>query len=122
MTLTSNLGPTFVLAPDAIRRMETGAETELALDQIVRVRAMTVGGGGVLELVAADGRKLVVVSSRELGRGSPRLTEPARSEYHGFVRELHRHLVATGRPVEYLGGLIFKKRYDPLAIPDNVMP
>lgn len=120
--LTSNLGPFFELGPTAIRKREKGVETVFALDDIVRVRAFMLGGGGGLELVTADGRKMIVVSSREMGRGSPRLTEPARGQYRAFVAALHSRLVASGRPIDFVRGLIFKKRYDPRAIPEAVLP
>ena len=123
LRLTSNLGATFTLGPESIRRLDNkGTETVLAFDNIVRVRAMTIGGGGVLELSAGDGRKMVVVSSREIGRGSPRLKEPARSEYVTFATELHRRLAATGNSVQFVRGWIFKKPYDPLALPSSVLP
>jgi len=122
LRLTSNLGPIFLLGPESIRRLDNGKETVFAYDNITRVRAMLLGGGGVIELSAGDGRKMVVVSSREQGRGSPRLKEPARSEYISFATELHRRLAATGNSIQFVRGLIFKKAYDPLAIPDALMP
>ena len=121
MHLESNLGVSFDLGPDTITRREKGVETILALADVVRVRAFTLGGGGGLELVASDGRKFLVVSSREIGRGSPRLTEPARGQYRAFAAELHRNLAARG-DVTFVRGLIFKKAYDPLAIPEDALP
>ena len=122
ITLFSNLGPQFTLGPETIRRLDNGVEEVLAFDNIVRVRAMTLGGGGVVELTAGDGRKMLVVSSRETGRGSPRLKEPARGDYRNFAAELHRRLAACGHPIQFVGGMIFKKPYDPLAIPDKLLP
>jgi hypothetical protein len=123
LRLTSNLGPVFLLGSESIRCIDgKGQETVLAFDNITRVRAMTLGGGGVLELSAGDGRKMVVVSSREVGRGSPPLTEPARSEYIAFVTELHRRLAGRGTAVRYVRGWIFKKPYDPLVLPESVLP
>jgi hypothetical protein len=123
LRLSSNLGATFTLGPESIRRLDSkGQETVLAFDNITRVRAMTLGGGGVLELSAGDGRKMVVASSREIGRGSPRLKEPARGEYIAFATELHRRLAATGNSIQFVRGWIFKKAYDPLALPASVLP
>lgn len=121
MHLESNLGATFDLGPETITKSEKGVVTIMRLADIVRVRALTLGGGGVLELVTADDRKMVVVSSREIGRGSPRLREPARGEYRAFAAELHRRLAASGN-VTFVRGLIFKKRYDPTSIPESVLP
>jgi hypothetical protein len=123
LRMSSNLGATFTLGPESIRCLDgKGAETVLAFDNVMRVRAMVLGGGGVLELAAGDGRKMVVCSSREIGRGSPRLKEPARSEYITFITELHRRLAATGNSIRFVRGWIFKKPYDPLAIPPAVLP
>jgi hypothetical protein len=121
MHLESNLGATFDLGPETITKWEKGGETIMKLADIVRVRSFTLGGGGVMELATADGRKLLVVSSREIGRGSPRLKEPARGEYRAFAAELHRRLAATGN-AKFVRGLIFKKAYDPAAIPEAVLP
>jgi hypothetical protein len=121
MHLESNLGATFDLGPETITKREKGGETIMRLADVVRVRSFRLGGGGVMELVAADGRKLLVVSSREIGRGSPRLKEPARGAYRAFAAELHRRLAMTGKTA-FVRGLIFKKPYDPHAIPDAVLP
>jgi len=121
MHLESNLGAKFDLGPETITKWDQGGESIMKLADIVRVRSFTLGGGGVMELAAADGRKLVVVSSRETGRGSPRLKEPARGEYRAFAAELHRRLAASGN-VKFVRGVIFKKPYDPLAIPDAALP
>ena len=119
--LISNLGARFELAADTLRCFEKGKETAISLPDVVRVKAMMLGGGGVLELTTADGRKVVVVSSREIGRGTKRLKEPARSEYRTFAAELHRRLATSGK-VDFISGWIFKKRYDPLALPENILP
>ncbi len=121
MHLESNLGATFDLGPETITKWEKGRETIMKLADLVRVRSFTLGGGGVMELVASDGRKLIVVSSREIGRGSPRLKEPARGEYRAFAEELHRRLAALGNTT-FVRGVIFKKPYDPHAIPEAVLP
>ena len=121
MHLQSNLGATFDLGPETITKREKGTETIMRLADVVRVRSLLLGGGGVMELAAADGGKLVVVSSREIGRGSPRLKEPARGEYRAFAAELHRLLASIGTAT-FVRGLIFKKRYDPTAIPEAVLP
>jgi len=119
LALRSNLGASFELGPDTIRRRDDkGAETVFALDNITRVRALVLGGGGVLELASGD-QKMVVVSSREV-RGP--ISEAARREYIEFVTELHRRLIAKGHPVEFVGGMIFKRKYDPRAIPPKLLP
>jgi hypothetical protein len=93
-----------------------------AFSNVTRVQSIMLGGGGVIELTATSGDKMIVCSSREIGRGSPRLKEPARGEYRLFTTELHKRLVAAGQPIEFVGGLIFKKKYDPLAIPEKLLP
>ncbi|GEM_PF-5518436 len=120
LSLHSNLGPQFTLGPETIRRIDGGVEDVFAFTNVVRIRAMVIGGGGVLELSAGDGRKMVVLSSREdHGR---RLGEPARGTYRTFAAELHRRLVACGHSIEFVSGLIFKKRYNPLALPESILP
>ena len=51
ISLTSNLGARFELGPETIRKYEKGNESMLALADVVRVKALTLGGGGVLERV-----------------------------------------------------------------------
>ena len=116
----SNLGASFELHSERIVRKEKGIETVLSLSEILRVRTLVIGGGGVAELTARDGGKFVVVSSRE-DRGMP-LRDPARSEYRTFLVELHGRLAANHTPVEFVTGYFFKKRYDPRAIPEWLLP
>jgi hypothetical protein len=123
MQIESNIAGMYVLGPNTITNRDSkGRETIMKLADVVRVRSFALGGGGVMELTALDGHKLVVASSREMGRRSQkRLKEPARSQYREFAAELHRRLAASGS-VKFVRGLIFKKPYDPMAIPETVLP
>lgn len=69
MQLISSLGPRFSLGDDVIRCFDKNVETALAYDNVTRVRALRLGGGGVLELSGGDNKKLIVVSSREFVTG-----------------------------------------------------
>jgi len=112
-TLTSNLGASFELGPTSIRKREKDVDSEMTFADVVRVRAMMLGGGGVLELASSDGRALVVVSSREIGRGSPRLTAPARGESIAFATELPRRLVDPNPSATFVAGGSLKQPAKP---------
>lgn len=98
LQLTSDRGPRYELTADVIRQRDGDKQRELALADIVRVRAGRLGEMGTLELIAKSGAKLLVISDTK-ARG------PSAQRYREFVEELHRRLVRCGNPVEYMGGL-----------------
>ena len=106
-------------ATSVVRRAPTSV-TALALADVVRVRTAMLGGDAFMELHAKDGRKLIVLSHREVGRA--RGGGAASEEYRAFARELHHRLVALGHAVAFVCGLFLQRAYDPHAIPERWLP
>ncbi len=98
LVLTSDRGPRFELGAGKLRRMDGNQHQEIALAEVVRVRAGRLGRMGTLEIVTRSGAKLLVISdTKPKADGSKR--------YREFVEAIHRQLVDGGTAVEYVGGL-----------------